>query len=141
MKTPNLWGDIPVVERVRAPVEILREQAALLQGLTDNVLLARVEQGLPGAYSDSIRWKLEIAAPALRGHSFTVAVVRQPMRLYPVDFLDRSTFKLEHEARDEKGFVEYLETLLRSEPVRAAIHALLAQSKGVSSPVMGPSKR
>jgi hypothetical protein len=110
----------------RAPLLILREQAAKLGEKTKNVVEAKVSaEPIPG--QGSLLLELTLVAPALGGYEYVLLRATQPVDLYPV--------KLEFEgavwtANEEKGFKEYLENLFKSARTRKIITNMVAQSRG-----------
>ena len=43
MSDENLWGKIPVIEKVETPLSILKKQALILGEMTNNLLEAEIK--------------------------------------------------------------------------------------------------
>ena len=143
---PDLWPAELVAGKVRAPVALLHEQAALLGDKTGNVVQARVvpveqfvfvkRQYEPFTYSFLLH------APALGSYRYRLFDITYGVALYPVRvFPDNDIVKelaAQHNvvvdkdaffrAEDESKLMEYLSTIFHSEKTMQVIRALLAQS-------------
>lgn len=126
MTTRNLWGDLPTGSDVVPPSTILREQAAILSDQTNNILAGEVRVVRD---DDVIRHALEIVAPALDNYRYTVLVAQHRVDLYPVSVLAPQLGRGWVECGNEAAFVAEVERILKSEPLRRVVGALLAQSK------------
>jgi len=122
----NLWGDGEFVSDVKAPVAILKEQAAVLTNLTKGVLQGTVK--VLRAQSAISNIELRIMAPALDNYHYLVADVYHPTEVYPVQVID-PTNKTEYSADDEEQFKDALRKVFQSDKVRRAIAMLIAQSE------------
>ncbi len=123
----DFWPDLTGEPTVKAPLLILREQAAKLGAKTSNIVEAEVTAS-PGnnGYLD-IRFMLK--APALNGYEYALLSLRQPADLYPVSFSGEQ--RNDDDAEDEKTFRKYLEDLLKSQRTVNIIRNLIAQSKNL----------
>jgi len=126
MSEKNLWGSIPKID-VKPPVVILREQAAMLGQMTDNVLEGRVRQVMAAPGQD-LSYILDIIAPALDRYYYSVLQVDHKVApFYPLQVtlqISDKTFV----GRDEAEFVDILSRFLSSEQVQQVIASLLVQS-------------
>ncbi|MCX7112586.1 MAG: hypothetical protein WCI11_02345 [Candidatus Methylumidiphilus sp.] len=122
----DLWPvDLAVEPTDKAPLLILREQAAKLGEKTSNIIEGVVTAD-PNADGESLDVRLSIVAPALGGYEYVLLRLVQPPDLYPVS--------LEFEgkgwvANEERGFKQYLGSLFNSARTRKIISNLIAQSK------------
>lgn len=123
--TQSLWGELPVVDAIRLPVIILREQATKLTELTNGLLQGEVTTR---KVHDELRHNLLIVAPALDNYSFNVLSTRHGVIAYPVIINSFATQK-EYNSSNEKEFVEAIANILSSAEVHKTLGALLAQSK------------
>ncbi|HVY70062.1 MAG TPA: hypothetical protein VHH73_09040 [Verrucomicrobiae bacterium] len=127
MSIRNLWGDLPSVENLKAPAQILKEQAAILAEQTKGVLIGKVEQ-----ISDAdLAFDLDIRAPALNNHSVNVLRVTHPVTLYPV----RIYFRLAQTTKDlwecpaEADFLKALESVLSGPETKRVLASLMVLSR------------
>lgn len=143
MATTNIWSDFPESVNVRTPVQILREQAALLRERTNGTLDARVEVSKVNDQNDDGRvfWDFVVVAPALLNYRYKILTIGQPTTFYPVTFDARSdgphasSFSVNASpaaikfAEDEDRFMALLVDAVKSERVQTAIKSLLVQSR------------
>jgi hypothetical protein len=126
MNAKNLWGNVSLADTVKPPVAILREQAALLGNLTNNVLEGHVRTE---RIADRIINYLDIVAPALEYYTFTVLEIRHHgIEFYPLTVVPSMDGK-PTDCKDEMEFIAKLEEALSSQAVHKVIESLLAQSK------------
>ena len=126
MTTENLWGEIPDVSSVRAPVTILREQASVLTGMTGGLLEGHVAIDNRGDQTTYLT--LSIVARTLNSYRIAIAGVEHALTLYPAavrNLLTAGTRRV----RDEQEFKLALKEVLSSEAVRRVLTALLVQLK------------
>ena len=131
MATPNLWGELPSIDDIRAPITVLKEQAAQLQIMTRGVLRARVMNKQEGGW---FTLELRIVAPAIENYEFTVLETRHSIGGYPLEVTPswrRGRSDSTIECADEGEFVKALGDILASDRVRQVIRSLLAQSKAL----------
>lgn len=124
----DLWpsaNDLVAEPADRAPLLLLREQAALLGEKTQNIVEANVSAS-PDADGSSLDIRLTVVAPALGGYEYVLLQAKQPVDLYPIsmDFEDKHWT-----ASDEKGLKQHLTSLFNSARTRKIISSLIAQSK------------
>lgn len=130
MPLRNLWGEIPQPEEIRTPYTIIREQAALLEEVTDGILQGRVRK-VQDEDTKSFTYFLDILAPALDDFVFRVLMIRYEITLYPVavkDFVN----DMNDECDTEERFVEVLEKILGSDEMKRVISGLMSQIKSES---------
>lgn len=136
----NLWPSMVDIPQLRGPLQILREQAQFLGGMTGQLLEARVQQQVlsrsttvPRDVYPSIReWlqdggqvfvlTFEIYAEALE-YVYEVLTVYHNIELYPVLHIDEPRMSL----KNEEELKAFLASQLRSERTKSVIAALLAQ--------------
>ena len=126
MPSEDLWGDLPLMENMRTPVGILREQAAILEKRTNGLLLAEVNLKTVSEY---FLVKFDIVAPALNNYRYLVLDVEHQIGIYPLTLRHVSAEKT-FECDDENEFEEQLKEILTSDIVRNVIIGLLAQVRG-----------
>lgn len=134
--TQNLWGDLATTENIRTPYIILMEQASVLKEITNGLLIGHVQRETT-ANNASFNAVLQIIAPSLNNYAYVVLRIGYalenlyPVKIYAPEFRDKdfSVESYEHciNAKDEKEFLTYLETILSSKRVKGVIASLLAQ--------------
>jgi hypothetical protein len=131
MTSKSLWGEIGLVEQIRTPTTILREQADALFEMTKGILNGIV------TFSSDTRGKftivLSIVAPAINNYQVEVAQAHHTISLYPVEVI-AAWDKYEKEpvkCKDENEFTTELGRILRSESTTTIVASLLAQSKAM----------
>jgi hypothetical protein len=130
MTSKNLWGDLGLVEQIRTPTTILREQADALFKMTKGVL-----NGIVAFSNDRGKFTivLSIVAPAINNYEVEVAQAEHSISLYPVgviaawDKYDKKPVR----CKDENEFTTELGRILRSERTTTIVTSLLAQSKAM----------
>ncbi|RJP30677.1 MAG: hypothetical protein C4527_09100 [Candidatus Omnitrophota bacterium] len=127
MSPENLWGELPVIDDVKTPVEILKEQAFVLSKMTKNFLDAAVS-----TYRDNrgLLADLEIVAPTLDGYSVLLLRLRYNLEPYPVTVLNELADEI-HECPDENTFKHTLSKIFTSEKVKKVIRDLLIQINSI----------
>src|SRR5438067_362556 len=114
----DYWGEITKSE-VRAPVTILREQAALLGTKTRYLVEAHVETV---KYGTSFMHKFNLVVPALDGYTYELFKVSHGIEIYPV-----RVSTLDVELQNEAEFLAWLGNALSSDETKRIIANLLAQ--------------
>lgn len=109
----------------RAPLLILREQAARLGDKTANLVEGRVSAE-PMPDGSGLLLQLTLVAPALGDYEYVLLRAVQPIDLYPVKMEFEGS---RYEASDEQGFKLYLENLFKSQRTRRIVSSLVAQSR------------
>jgi hypothetical protein len=120
----DLWPDLTGEPSVKAPLLILREQAAKLGAKTSNIIEAEVTAYPTPDGQLSIRFTLK--APALNGYEYVLLTIRQPVDLYPV-YLTEDFFG--DTVKNEQEFKHFLGELFKSDRTVQIISSLIAQSK------------
>ncbi|HYP05551.1 MAG TPA: hypothetical protein VER03_04880 [Bryobacteraceae bacterium] len=115
----DLWPEIPT-EKLRTPVSILREQAALLGQKTQNLLEAGVSTT---TFEGSFRHSFFILAPSL-DYSTELFTVEHRIELYPV-FGIANGIRVRMDTEDQ--FIGWIRIQLSSDATQRLVQALLAQ--------------
>jgi hypothetical protein len=99
----DLWpGEIENVE-VKAPVVILREQAALLGSKTKNIVEAKITKYPLSIVKRDFQFGFFLRAPALSGYTYSLFSIAHDISLYPVDFFPDDDIWVEFR---QMGFLE-----------------------------------
>lgn len=125
MTRKNLWGDFKSIDVGSTPAALLREQAALLGEMTQELLTAEVSSS---SERGSLYHNLSIVAPPLDGYRVSILRACHGVEVYPV-MLDnviegRWNFA---KCQNESEFLEAVSRILGSERVRRVVASLLAQ--------------
>jgi len=120
----NLWGELPTISNVRAPVAILREQGEVLEKATQGLLSCRVSQRSEG---NAFRIEMALLARSLDNYTFSILEAYHGVTLYPVTIFPSEGNRIE--CKDQESFENALSSVLQSETVRRAISGLLTQMK------------
>lgn len=120
----NLWGE-PFSEDVKAPVQTLAEQAALVGQMTNNILEGRVENQSKGR---TFTFDLSVVAPALGNYVYAILKIDYKLEFYPLH-LQSYADPAEYDCENEEEFVRVLEEVLSSKKVRTVVTSLLSQSR------------
>ena len=126
MTAENLWGKLPLTEKLRTPYGILREQGQILQDMTEGLLIGRVVRDIDG---NRFLLNLDIVAPSLNNYSYQIIRAWHDLELYPILVGTQETQKM-IKCADEKEFIEVLKTALSSPKSRRIVSVLLAQIRG-----------
>ena len=124
----SLWGDLSSLAPERTPSLVLGEQASLLQGATNEILLGRTHRNVLRAGS-LVVVALQVIAPALQQYSVEILQLSYKASMpYPVSVRDvfsdsDGTAESEHELRD------MLRQILTSDEVRTILASLIAESQ------------
>ncbi len=133
----DLWPDDISVDIV-TPLAILRAQVGPLQKKTKGLLRVNVSTQT-SSEGDSVIHKMDLVAPALGNYRQEIlSVTHTKDRVYPVQIEaeclatsvgdDESGYvDFKRQADTEQEFIRLLGEVLRSGPVRAVIHSLLAR--------------
>lgn len=127
MEPEDLWGDLPVTEKMETPVSVLRAQAEILTAKTNGELVGRVVTGRN--QHGEIEHDLRIVAPVLGNYSTTVVTVNHDGLLYPAQVTSDVTGSWQEigSALDGAGLKELIGRALKSSMVHRTIAALLVQ--------------
>jgi hypothetical protein len=94
LKTIDLWPDDIATKRVRAPITILREQAAVLGQKTRNLVQGDVVNNPRTSTSEYFTYDFYIEAPTLDSYSYKLLSVYHHISLYPLEInVEESIFK------------------------------------------------
>jgi len=140
----NLWPkDIAIENSPRAPIAILKEQAASLGRLTDNIVTAEIHSMTPT--DGDFTYTFSVVAPILGGYRYRLFTAHHSVELYPLRFeLDgiiRQELAQKSEKFNQTGFIvipdeealiEVLKAIFNSQKTRKVINAMIAQSKAMS---------
>lgn len=133
----DLWPDDIAVSTLRAPLTILKEQAAFLGSKTKNLIIAKVEKQESDLYDEeSIEHAFYVVTPALGNYRYKLFSISHSIELYPVTINLDSDIKMEIapesgmyylKVDNEQELVTLLTRIFGSKKTRRIIHALLAQ--------------
>lgn len=121
----NLWGSLPEVSPVLAPVAILREQGQMLAQATKGLLHAESRVQADGS---GFEVAMRIVAPSLNNYTYEIFRVTHGVELYPA-WVSADAEAIE--CRDERAFEQAVAKVLQSDRVRRAISGLLAQIQAI----------
>lgn len=140
MSEENLWGELPIEEKIETPASVLRVQGIALNKATKGILDVRV---LQGTWHSNLTYEFRIVAPALGNYSATVLTIRHPMALYPLTINSEALTYGEKQVADISEFKETLKEILQSQTVRRIVSGLLAQSHdaGTATPHEWPGSK
>ena len=130
MQNPNrdLWpDDIGNAPGLFAPINILREQASLLGGKTQYLVVAEVETDYTAL--SGLQHSFYLVAPALKHYRYLLFRVKQEAtQFYPleVEFLPLDK---KFTANSEFDFPEILKEIFANEKTKEIIQILIAQSQ------------
>lgn len=133
----NLWGNLPVNDKIATPVSILRQQGAVLSKLTGGLLTARITSTPVSMNEESlIMHAFAIVAPALSNYSVEIVRVFHAPILYPVKVRPMLVeVRNLDEVADEAGLKSKLTEILQDEKVHAVVRSLLAQVRDDAPPL------
>lgn len=151
----DLWPNDLRAVQLRAPVAILREQAALLGEKTQNIVEARVRDFTSFSTNPSpgnFYFSFEIWAPTVRSYSYRLFTMSHGIEIYPLTLgteqeiakeVTNALGKAEPETShvnirvpNEAGLLNILRLILGSEKTKLIVRALLAQAQGLSTPAL-----
>ena len=125
MNEENLWGEIPIDERIKTPAAILRGQAALLNKLTRGVLDGRV---ITRVRDEMVEHELLVVVPGLSNYSVSIVTIDHGIELYPVcvheDFAEDCIA-----VQNEESLRGALGKVFQSRETKRMISSLLAQGR------------
>jgi hypothetical protein len=126
----NLWGEIPLNNKVTLPITILKEQATQLGVLTNRIIEGQVTS--IGGQPNQVNYALEMVAPALANFRYRVLhITHDPVMVYPVTITAQNDAKQwsSVQCADEDQFKKQLSEILSSGRVRDALLSLISQSE------------
>lgn len=109
----------------RMPLTVIREQAALLDELTEHRLLGRVSTINSG---DKLITNLQVVAPGLDYYRVTLVEYSQPLAVYPGRLRCLLDDDFAWDVDDLTAFTDRLAQLLASPVITHTLGMLLAQS-------------
>jgi hypothetical protein len=142
----DLWPDDITHVEIKAPVALLREQAAMLGRKTRNVVTAEVRQADPVRVASlnysAFSYSFSLVAPSLGGYTYRLFDITHGVAMYPVRVIPDDAIGKELGLKDtfvglqargftantEADFLELLATIFRSAKTRHVIQAMIAQS-------------
>jgi hypothetical protein len=147
----NLWpSDLGFGSGPKAPITILKEQAALLGNMTMNIVEAEIIVSSPDRYAShegDFEHRFYLVAPALNGYLYLLFEITHSIEMYPVFFKisDNELYEQvrmafrpndriimgEIRAKDEAEFLEILKNIFNADKTRKIINAIFAQSRGL----------
>ena len=123
--TQDMWGELETESlKVRTPVSILKEQAALIGQKTKNILEAEVRTESPNG--PNFRIVLDFVVPSLDNYRYRLLSATHPITLYPLEA--RGPGGTDSFLQNETAFLNWLRVQLSSEETRRIIGALLSQA-------------
>ena|SRR5689334_13433918 len=125
----DLWPeDIGSPIDLTAPVNILKEQAALLGDKTHNIVEAEVKTEFVD-HDSALRHYFYLVAPALNHYRYRLFRIKhQPTNFYPIE-ITGAALKEPSIINSEDELREVLKNLFFSEQTRRIIQSLIAQSR------------
>jgi hypothetical protein len=134
MPAKDLWGEIEYLLDIKAPTEILREQAQLLGKKTKGQLIGKISKH-PLTTDESFFYDFFINAPSLNNYSYKLFTIKHGVELYPVSILTSGFEKDEGvsygECKDPESFESKLELIFSSPETKDVIKRLLAQTRAI----------
>jgi|HubBroStandDraft_6_1064221.scaffolds.fasta_scaffold499976_1 hypothetical protein len=123
-ETADFWPELNSA-KVRTPLLILKEQAALLGKHTQNLVVASVDTQTSSA--DFVH-RFIIEAPTLN-YRYELFIISHDLLLYPVQVLSgpRGNFTLGMKFNSEEEFVKWLKDVLNSSQTKRILGSLIAQ--------------
>ena len=127
MSDNSLWGDLSDLAPERTPFLVLQEQANLLQGATNEILVGRTRREMKGI-AKTVNASLQIVAPALQQYHFEILEMSYDVStLYPVRVKDAFSGE-PRSAFSEDELKEQLSEILTSAEVRTILANLISES-------------
>ena len=135
----DLWPhDIAVIEAIKSPVNILREQASLLGAKTQNLILAEVVQLEWRRGFKDFGYIFNIVAPALSSYRYQLLRIYHNVAFYPLEIaveeeilesldIEVSNGNTSFDVESEEQFLQALKAIFNSEKTKRVITALLSQ--------------
>ncbi|GAB4202400.1 MAG: hypothetical protein OHK0022_25560 [Roseiflexaceae bacterium] len=134
----DLWPDDISFNAIKAPVAILKEQAALLGKKTNKIVTAKITRRTNETFKPFM-YTFHLVAPALQNYHYRLFSIGHDINLYPVTFhIDTDIRKelhpgkepFEFTAENEDDFISLLRQILKSKKTKFIIESILAQSLG-----------
>lgn len=125
----NLWGDLDLSlkDNIRTPYVILKEQAALLGKLTNNLLIGHViKNKLDKDFENTLRIKV----PSLNSYTYSVLKVDYSIGTYPLTMQNFMGIEPKIETcENQEEFESCLEKILSSSEMKRIISSLISDIK------------
>jgi hypothetical protein len=123
----DLWpADIAAPPESKAPLIILREQAALLARKTKNLVEAEVATRPDPDQMGALIMRFTLVAPALSDYRYDLFTAIQSASLYPVRINWQGQM---FTADEEEGLKKYLRNIFASHTAKKIVGGLVAQSQ------------
>lgn len=121
----DFWPDISA-SKLRTPLSIMKQQAALLGKHTNNLVEAEV---VTRSEAGRLYHRLFLVAPTL-DYRYQLLSASHDVKLYPVEtHVGTGPLLLSRVISDEPEFVAWLKEILSSDETKRIIDALLAQAE------------
>lgn len=141
----DLWPENIAQGKLRPPVAVLHEQAALLGQKTQNVVQAKVRR-VEGQESVGFGYTFNIVAVGLGAYTYRLFTIYHRYGLYPVRFfLDEgiatellgpsSETERSTDVGSEEALIELLGKVLKAKKTVQIINALLSQADYIGEPI------
>lgn len=121
----SLWPDDLITNVPTIPITVLKEQAAHLGRLTNNVVIAKVK-GWTDMDGD-FRLEFVLLAPALGNYEYSLFELYHGTELYPVRLMSDSEFLID----DEDELRLFLERTFSEDRTVRIVRALVAQARAL----------
>ncbi len=137
--SPDLWGQLPVPEKIKTPYTILLEQAQILRDKTNGILIGSVKRGNPLITGFSMgREREELAkeyftvffsvnSEIIPNYTYTILIIRHPVQIYPLTVKDEVN-DIAYECKTESDLIDALGITLSSNKVMAVLGGLISLS-------------
>jgi hypothetical protein len=129
----SLWPKKFGVDKLRSPVSILREQAALLGEATQNIVIASVSTD---PRNEVLSHNFMLVAPGLGNYKVLLfSANHKPIEIYPLTIYSEILAPadknyVQYVAKNEGEFLGNLKTVFSLPKTTQIIESLLAQSEG-----------
>lgn len=142
----SLWPNVLPAPKFKPPATILKEQAAILGQMTQNIVKGVVETFKGG--HDHLTLAFHIVAPALDNYSFVLfEVTHKATQVYPVEIVSTVVIPTDipgrqrgiWKAHNENQFRTSLKRIFAHPKTTTAIQSLMAQSEGLPAPSQSES--
>ena len=124
MSGKNLWGDMPDVDSIRTPHEIVQEQGEFLTQATDGLLEIETERSQKGTL---FSFNCSLHAPALK-HRMPILRITHDIKLFPC-ILHHEQSGEEYTAKSQDEFESDLGSILSSAETKTIVTGLMAQAR------------
>lgn len=131
MPTQDYWGDFQVIGEQGTPVQILKEQASVLnERIGPHIRASVATSGLPGR-TRKFRSTLAVTVPSLNRYRLDIVTITYPLRAYYPLALSNDLAKGEEElvefsCQNEREFRTELHQVLSSTRTTDTLNSLLS---------------